>query len=526
MRRFLNRQTLKWFALGTTAAVSTVALSDEGTRRSLQFWGVAGPAYAHYRFTQWRVKNWSDADADREWERLHELHAPRVRDATLRLKGFYLKSAQVMSVQDDFMPPQYLEVCKMMQDRVPTEFKPGQARQIIEQQLGRPLESIFSEFDDKPVGAASIGQVHRARLLDGRQVAVKVQYPGIERKFRADLSTLIFFCDLAMPHQAQAMREVQKLFDEEFDYVTEQRNMRIIHDNVERRFGDRVVIPEPIPELCTRTVLTMTYVPGVKLVDALKQRFEVYAVANNQTVDEFLEEQKKLAKHPQSLAEARRSAWLTNRLIFVTDLLRNALRAINNFGAFFIGAQRRPYEWTRPPVNLAEVLQLVSDVMAYEILEVGVFNGDPHPGNILLTDDDRIGLIDYGQCKHFTDAERREYAELIVALSEDDRDRIVKALVGMGARTKHMNPDVLYRLACFWNDRSDAELMGGKNLSDFLDEMEARDPSVKVTDRHLLASRASMLLRGMGSAFNINMRLAPMWRATAVQVLAETPTPQ
>jgi aarF domain-containing kinase len=522
MRRIVNRKTLKWLGIGTTAALTTAAIADEGTRRSLQFWGVAGPAYVHYRYTQWRVKNWTDADADREWERLHELHAPRVRDATLRLKGFYLKSAQVMSVQDDFMPPQYLEVCKMMQDKVPTEFEPGQARRIIEKELGRPLESVFAEFDDTPVGAASIGQVHRARLLDGRQVAIKVQYPGIERKFRADLTTLIFFCDLAIPHQAQGMRQIQKMFDEEFDYQIEQNNMRVIHDSVEKRFGDRVVIPEPIPELCTRTVLTMTYVPGIKLVDALKQRFEVYAAAKNQTVDEFLDEQKKLAKHPQSLAEARRSAWFTAKLIFVSDILRNALRAVGNFGAFFVGAQRQEYVWTRPPINLGEVLQLVADVMAYEVLEVGVFNGDPHPGNILLTDDDRIGLIDYGQCKHFTDDERRQYAELIVALADDDRERIVKTITAMGARTKNMNPEVLYRLAVFWNDRSDDELLGGKNLSDFLDELEAMDPSLKVTERHLLASRANVLLRGMGSAFNINMRIAPMWRATAAQVLAET----
>jgi aarF domain-containing kinase len=507
-------------ALGGVGAA--VASTDEGTRRSVAFWRVAGPAYAHYRFTQWRLKGVPDDVADREWERLHEIYAPRVRDAVLQLKGFFLKSAQIMSTQDGFMPAQYLEVCKMMQDRVPTEFEPGQARRMVEAELRCKLEDVFLEFDDAPIGAASIGQVHRARLRDGRVVAVKVQYPGIEHKFRADIKTTIFFCDLAMPHQAPAVREIEKMFDQEFDYVREQQNMRAIHDSVARRFGERVVIPEPIPELCTRTVLTMTYVPGVKLVDALNERFKIYAKAANQSVEDFLDEQRRLMKTERSLTQAKRQAWIDARLLFAVDLLRNAWRAVRNAGAFVLGRERLPYTWTPPPINLGAVLELLGEVTAYQILEVGVFNADPHPGNIMLIEPgDRLGLVDYGQCKRFSDAERRELAELIVALADDDRERIIAASVAMGARTKKMDPDVLYRLACFWYDRDDAQLMLGLNLSDFLDEMERRDGVVAVTDRHMLAGRASILLRGMGHAFKIDMRMAPLWRTAAEKVLQE-----
>lgn len=84
-----------------------------------------------------------------------------------------------MSTQDQFMPPQYLKVCKLMQDQVPSEFDQGSIRRIVEKELGAPIESVFAQFDDQPIGAASIGQVHRARLHNGQEVVVKIQYEGI-----------------------------------------------------------------------------------------------------------------------------------------------------------------------------------------------------------------------------------------------------------------------------------------------------------------------------------------------------------
>lgn len=187
----------------------------------MRFWRITGPIYLHYRWTQYQLRDASEEEADREWNRLHDKYSPVIRENILKLKGFYLKNAQLMATQDQFVPPQYLEVCKQMQDQVPTEFVPGQAKQLIEEQLKRPLDEVFVEFDDTPVGAASIGerqhlqpgslhaahpdtsagQVHRAKLkATGQEVAIKLQYPGIERKFRADLATMIWFCKLGTKH--------------------------------------------------------------------------------------------------------------------------------------------------------------------------------------------------------------------------------------------------------------------------------------------------------------------------------------
>jgi aarF domain-containing kinase len=123
--------------------------------------------------------------------------------------GFYLKQAQTVSTRDEFIPKDYMEFCKRMQDKVPTEFAPGEAKTLVAKTLGRPFDDVFTEWDEEPLGIASIGEVHRARLKDGREVAVKVMMPGIEAKFRADLKTLLAFCRVAQPQHVKPLEEIE-----------------------------------------------------------------------------------------------------------------------------------------------------------------------------------------------------------------------------------------------------------------------------------------------------------------------------
>jgi len=106
---------------------------------------------------------------------------------------------------------------KDTQDNVPSEFKEGEVkeycREVLLKENNLVFDEIFSEWDDKPLGVASIGQVHRARLRsDGREVAVKLQLPGIEHRFRSDIQTLKSFCWLAMPQHYSAFNEIEKQF--------------------------------------------------------------------------------------------------------------------------------------------------------------------------------------------------------------------------------------------------------------------------------------------------------------------------
>jgi len=236
-------------AASAAAAGGLYARGDEGTSRSITFWYHALPVYASYRAVQWRnrdaraagIPSWTgipleDDDADAKYAALHDAHAGNVRDLVLRMRGFYFKNAQLLSTRDDFVPPQYLEWCKRTQDAAPTEMRPGEARAIVERELERIGHAgAIAEWEEIPCGVASIGTVHRAKLSEkhgSRSVVIKVQAPGIERRFRADIRTCIDFCKLAMPQHAPPLEEIERQFLTEFDYRAEAANLREVRDAV------------------------------------------------------------------------------------------------------------------------------------------------------------------------------------------------------------------------------------------------------------------------------------------------------
>lgn len=120
-------------------------------------------------------------------------------------------------------------------------------------------------------------------------------------------------------------------------------------------------------------------------------------------------------------------------------------------------------------------------VHAHEIFVDGTFNGDPHPGNIMLLPDGRLGLIDYGQVKHIDLATRKSYARLIIALDEEHQEEVFRIVQQeLGCRSKFNNPSVQYRIAAFWSDRDTRDITGGRNIAEFMDWAEAEDPVVSL----------------------------------------------
>lgn len=502
------------------------AKTDEGFSRSMIFWKEAYPAFLWYRWVQWRTANSTPEERAKAFNTLHDYYAPRMEVLVLQMRGFYLKHCQLMSTADFFLPPQYLSFCKRMQSEVPTEFKPGEVQHVIERNLGKPVSEVFSRFDEVPVGSASIGQVHYAILRDtGQEVAVKVQGPGVEARFRSDMVTCISFCQLAMPQHVGPMREIQQQFATEFDYRGEAQNMLEIHDNIMPVYGDKVVIPKPVLELCTKEVLVQDFIPGPGLVKGIRENYGAYARSIGKTLEELEKEEiAKLYKDGKLVyRDINQQVKITRfyqQFTRMKVMLINTSRACWNWSVALVFPSLRK-EYARPLqlLNLGEIVTVLNDVHGHEIFIDGCFNGDPHPGNILLVPDGRLGLIDYGQVKRISLGVRILMAKFIIAVSQQDQEAAIQALMDLGNRSKYGNKEVGWRLASFWFDRNDEEIMMGKNIQEFLDWCHARDPPTASCDDMVMIGRVSIMMRGLGNAFGLDLRTARLWEPTARALL-------
>jgi predicted unusual protein kinase regulating ubiquinone biosynthesis (AarF/ABC1/UbiB family) len=209
-------------------------------------------------------------------ERFHERTAERYSELLGHSKGVLMKAGQLISAVDassigsgGFSPYQKA-LTRLQADAPPMD--PALAKGVLQADLGRPAEDVFAEFTDQPMAAASIGQVHRAVLHDGRQVAVKIQYPGAAEAIRDDLAntellaTFFRFVSSAagtvmQPDLRQATREIAACISEEIDYRHEAANIaafsELYHDHPFIR------VPEVVYEASGDRVLTMTYLDGM-----------------------------------------------------------------------------------------------------------------------------------------------------------------------------------------------------------------------------------------------------------------------
>ncbi|RSK48876.1 ABC1 kinase family protein [Hymenobacter rigui] len=196
----------------------------------------------------------------------------RIRMIIEELGPTFIKLAQALSNRADLLPEALIDEFEKLQSNVPP-FPVAQARQIIEQEMGRPLEEVFAEFDEVPLGSASIGQVHGARLLTGEQVVVKVQRPDVQEKVRTDLSLLHELVRLTANFlRRQGLSNPQDIVDafersmmKELDYTSEARSM----EQFRKLYEDysSFYIPKPYRELSTNRILVIEYVSGCKITD-------------------------------------------------------------------------------------------------------------------------------------------------------------------------------------------------------------------------------------------------------------------
>lgn len=244
--------------------------------RNVRRWTEILSVLSHYGLADWLSQFNIDFINNRLKNRDGEILAKHTREARIRmtltaLGPSFIKLGQLLSTRQDVAGVALANELRSLQTDVPAD-PPDVVRQIVEEELGQPIDRIFVEFSDKPLASASIGQVHLARLFSGAQVVVKVQHKGIESKVAEDLDVLAGLAqlaeripDLARYRPVATAAEFARSLRRELDFGREERNLQQFAALFAK--NPHVRIPQPYSDYCTPRVLTMEYIEGIALDD-------------------------------------------------------------------------------------------------------------------------------------------------------------------------------------------------------------------------------------------------------------------
>jgi len=210
---------------------------------------------------------------DDQDEKMSEVYDQSPEELVEDLKNMgptYIKLGQLLSTRPDLLPDSYLKALASLQDDVPP-IEYSTVQEIVEEEIGIRISKAFTSFDEEPLASASIGQVHKATLRSGKLVAVKIQRPGIRKKFLDDLDTLKEIADFAVKHTDVAKKyafdnvlaELRHILLQELDYKREAQNLLTLGENL-KEFRN-LTVPKPILDYSSSKVLTMDYIQGKKI---------------------------------------------------------------------------------------------------------------------------------------------------------------------------------------------------------------------------------------------------------------------
>lgn len=387
-KRMLKYSTFAGFAgaaIGGMKLLHDELGGFEGMGRTLSFYSLAIPKYIVYRYHL-------AVDSDDEtWDSLHVETSRLGLEKILELGGFHIKAGQSCAANiGDAFPRVWVDTMQILTDQCPS--KPfSSIKHIIESEYHKPLEKVFKTFEVEPIGAASIGQVHRATLTDGTPVVVKIMYPDVERVFRGDVRTIKMFAKVAQPVHVQPLEEIEKQFMTEFDYVKEAQQMATVRENLNRAglSGDPsklCAVPVPFLHLCTKRILVMEELQGDKFVTCLEEDLERHAKRLGKSVSQFKEEQEQetLELRKKGLSKQGPSAEQYDKYIRILDIRRklsNIMAITYNVSIGWLpGMKRKQYVGKNTlPLNHAKIIDDLIYIHGYEVLVDGLFQGDPHP---------------------------------------------------------------------------------------------------------------------------------------------------
>jgi predicted unusual protein kinase regulating ubiquinone biosynthesis (AarF/ABC1/UbiB family) len=235
--------------------------------RNARIGWTAGCVWLRYKSPQWWDRALGRDPEQRDFAAIHQRNADQIFRTAVTMRGMLVKMCQVIGTRSDIFPAQYVKTLSQCHDRLPPRPFATVAR-VVEEDFGRPLADIFEHFEPKPIAAASLAQVHKARLRGGGEVAVKVQYPDIDHIIRTDLAASRRVASIYQRFDSNPMDflplldELQKHLRLELDFRREAESA----ERIRGFFADdaTVRIPAIRHDLCTRRVITMDFVEGVK----------------------------------------------------------------------------------------------------------------------------------------------------------------------------------------------------------------------------------------------------------------------
>ncbi|MEA5533756.1 AarF/ABC1/UbiB kinase family protein [Crocosphaera sp. XPORK-15E] len=379
-----------------------------------------------------------------------QIPTPEVlRNILVELGPFYVKLGQILSTRPDILPPNYINALTALQANVPpvswTEIEG-----VLRQQLQQPIESIFSQINQQPIAAGSIGQIHRATLTNGQEVAIKVQRPGIDKIVDQDITLIKGIAELVSLTEFGQNYDVVKLADEfsqaikaELDFTKEALYTDKIRKNLsESRWFDpkELVVPQVYWEMTTEKILVLEWLNGKPILQA-----DLTITESDKPIEQRKQE--------------------------ITTLL---------FRAFF-----------------------------QQIYLDGFFHADPHPGNIFYLDDGRIAIIDCGMVGRLDPRTQQILTELLLAIFDLDAQGCTQLTIELSESGKSVSLERLQsdyeRILRKYYDLSISQF----NFSEVVYEILqiARKNKLKVPGNLGLYAKCLANLEGAARQFNPSINL-------------------
>ncbi|KAK9826471.1 hypothetical protein WJX81_002686 [Elliptochloris bilobata] len=521
--------------------------------RTIEFWRRASGVYAAYKGAQMkaaalRMRGWDDARLKEEhWRPHHDWAGKEFYTIAVDLRGFYLKLGQFFAARAEFVPEPICRRLSLLHDQVPP-MPPAQARKVIEEQLGAPLEDVFEEIDlEKPLGSASIAQVHKARLRrpPGQKPAPRRSEDGkgaplgLRLSLRAQPSWRTvggFGGGGDAGAQANRASDSSGASTSGRPAAEEGMNSGRAAAAAAAAMASRdapadgivavkVQYPNALPTMMLdlgsirrwagflqKTEINFDMLSAVdELASQVRLEFDFQREARiMDTVAGHLRGLRRTVEIPRSVP-----GLVTERLLVMTFLGGEQITRLKQHVAGLSALKRK--------AAAKLILQRVSEAYGEMMLTEGLFQADAHPGNILVMPGGRMGLLDFGQSKQLPERERLAFAALIAELARGRRgpgaarpEKVLARLSALGLRFERQDARLATRMAFGMFD-TDASLR--------VDPFAADSPIKAMGIEHFppdvfFVLRVMQLLRGLAGGMGVNdFSSARQWRPIAERAL-------